>query len=388
MNFIPKQAYAYWPTDEHAILERKEFVERLVFHRQNLKEWEMSALNQLNKLINDDVVHEKLDKLEKLRFLYGTGWNMNLTVKVMQDYLRWKQGWPSYKLVYFSISHILDSGGAYIHGRDHRYRPIIVITPKKLIQYENSLLMATSFFILEYIKDNMLLPGQVENWVLIIDLQGFDLNDSWYPIINDLLLYYPCRLAQAFIFNSSKLMTNLFKLLTPNTIQKITIVQNNTVILNTCNPLQVEKRFGGSSNDVKSFWPPIFPCSIYRARGDPPQGLVSEYSSYDEYFPGNFKLNSDMSSLKASGFEDKESFMSITEFKDDVWQKLDVITGSFSFLHTELVKIPEIERYTKNSARGKSDDLTRNSSIPAKKMSIEHELIKSSCCLEDSCLIQ
>ena len=127
MNFIPREAYSYWPSGDSSLIERKNYVERLVFYRQNFKDWEISALAQLDKLIKNESINHSFDSCEKLRFLYGTGWKTAQTVKVLEDHLKWTQEWPSYKLLYPLVSDILNSGGLYIHGRDKRFRPCLVI---------------------------------------------------------------------------------------------------------------------------------------------------------------------------------------------------------------------------------------------------------------------
>ena len=62
-------------------------------------------------------------------------------------------------------------------GRDHKFRPIIVLKQNLL---ENDLLdeyIAASIYGFEYIINNMFLPGQVENWIFIYDLNGMGLFD-------------------------------------------------------------------------------------------------------------------------------------------------------------------------------------------------------------------
>lgn len=38
-------------------------------------------------------------------------------------------------------------------------------------------------FMLEYIKKNLLLPGQVENWIILMDLDKLGLNEIPYAVI-------------------------------------------------------------------------------------------------------------------------------------------------------------------------------------------------------------
>lgn len=59
----------------------------------------------------------------------------------------------------------------YIHGRDHRYRPIIVLNPSRmdLKQLKEDDFIKSVIFFLEVIVNNIFMPGQVENWIVLID---------------------------------------------------------------------------------------------------------------------------------------------------------------------------------------------------------------------------
>ena len=56
-------------------------------------------------------------------------------------------------------------------GRDCHYRPILVFDVKKIIDLEmtdDEIIECQTYF-LEYVIRNILIPGQVENWVTLID---------------------------------------------------------------------------------------------------------------------------------------------------------------------------------------------------------------------------
>ena len=69
------------------------------------------------------------------------------------------------------IFEILNLGFTYIHGRDHQFRPVIVCQPYIYVQHENEFSyddwMRSTVFICEYAANHMLIPGQIENWVMI-----------------------------------------------------------------------------------------------------------------------------------------------------------------------------------------------------------------------------
>jgi hypothetical protein len=72
----------------------------------------------------------------------------------------------------------------YIHGRDKMFRPCIVLnsaTFELLRQSKPELCdmdvaSTATLFVLEYVRSNMFLPGQVENWVVINNIGGLSLN--------------------------------------------------------------------------------------------------------------------------------------------------------------------------------------------------------------------
>ena len=381
---VPKEAYSYWPDQQNSLIETKDYVERLIFARQAYKDWENSAIEALDRMMD---LKLPVDKEEKLRFLYGNGWNLQLTAQALAEHLKWKNDWPSIKLIYPLVSNILNSGGVYVHGRDHRYRPLIFINPAKLMDFPFQLLLATSYFLLEYIKENMLIPGQIENWVLVIDLKSFEIKEAYSKLINELQFHNPCRVCQIYLLTSQR-SHPLLKLLSQNTQKKITISDSSAVLHQTVNRSQLEVKYNGHSENLSSFWPPFFPAGPYRADNDPQCGFLSGYSSYDEYFSLNNR--NDLSSLKISQLEDRESFISNSEFKDEIWQKLDVVSGSFSFLHTDLyTRTADLEQEFQMKPRsGRYEDVTGTSSnVNGKKLEIEQELLDSSCCVERSCFI-
>lgn len=61
-----------------------------------------------------------------------------------------------------------------MNGRDNRFRPILVLKTIEFINLKldiDDLKTAMTCFS-EYMVDNALLPGQVENWIIINDLTG------------------------------------------------------------------------------------------------------------------------------------------------------------------------------------------------------------------------
>lgn len=67
----------------------------------------------------------------------------------------------------------------YFSGRDCNYKPIIVLDAKKVRDSSinvNDLVNVLGFFF-NFIVENMMIEGQVENWVIIIDLGKIGFGD-------------------------------------------------------------------------------------------------------------------------------------------------------------------------------------------------------------------
>lgn len=65
-------------------------------------------------------------------------------------------------------------GVFYCQGRDNRFRPIIQIQPKLVIKMKLTPedMVATLSYMMHYFIENLLLPGQVENWIFLNNLEG------------------------------------------------------------------------------------------------------------------------------------------------------------------------------------------------------------------------
>ena len=365
----PKEAYRYWPTNANCLIETEEFVERLIFSKQDLKEWEKVVLEQLDKYLTQRDLTIP-DTTLKLRFLYGQGWNIPNAYEALKYHLKWKQEWPPIKTLIPLVHQILNSGGIYIHGRDNRYRPAIIIRPNKLASFTYHLHLASAYFLLEFILETMLIPGQIENWVLIIDLKNFSFNEilNQKKLICELFTHYPCRIAKIFLMRGGR-VSGLDRVLPINTLYKVQYVEKDVEMMNDFNPQQLEVRFGGSVPNLKNFWPPVVTGSSFRGAGDSVQEFLSAHSSYKEYFPGNTKLYSDLSSLKASHAGEKESFISNNDFKDEIWQRLELVSASYSFLAMEHLKTQGDEEKKEKDKRVKvTEEMTVASSREPNKI--------------------
>lgn len=139
----------------------------------------------------------------------------------------------------------------------------------------------------------MLLPGQIENWVVLMDLDKRGLKNlsisSVKQVMHILQANYRCRLGVNYIVNPPKSVCMLWACIKPFldeiTIEKIKISKApySSDLLAHCNPHQIEEKYGGKAKNLSVFWPPSVPFHIFSADNKPMQ--LSEVDSYSKYQP-------------------------------------------------------------------------------------------------------
>jgi CRAL/TRIO domain len=148
-------------------------------------------------------------------------------------------------------------------------------------------------FLLEYMLDKMMLPGQVENWMVLSDLGKMGLGNisisSLKQVLSMLQINYKGRLGNNFIINPPKSLWILWSGIKPfldeMTIEKIKISKTSTSqdMLGMFNPNQVEEKYGGKAKNLINYWPPTVPDSGFNIEGK--ASLLSEKDSYYDVNP-------------------------------------------------------------------------------------------------------
>lgn len=193
-------------------------------------------------------------------------------------------------------------------------------------------MMNAVYFLLEYIKDNMLLPGQVENWIILIDFENAPslFTDGIKKLVNEIQQNYVCRLAFGYVLYPNKAWTELKEILSQHTLKKFSTIRDITTnpMLRHFTPTQLEQKYGGSAADLTEFWPPMMPEGNLLTEFDDPVDFTSNYSTYNEYYPDFDQSQSDISA--SLGRELKDSMFS--DFRaDQLEQAISNFTDSFSF---------------------------------------------------------
>lgn len=107
-------------------------------------------------------------------FLHEKNFKLEDTYKALKVHEDWRVANKPILLTP-EIQATLDSGIIYMTGRDHRYRPIVVMNLKLFDEKKTDIIIRTFSYFFDKIIEYVLLPGQVEQWVTIMDVEGFSL---------------------------------------------------------------------------------------------------------------------------------------------------------------------------------------------------------------------
>jgi hypothetical protein len=177
-SFLPPlDAYRYWPHGEYVSYGSQKNIVRLIFYKTQFTAVENQELQrfkaQLSSLI-DPSYFQHLHDAELLRVLLGCNFNFKTAAQGLVASYRWTTEVvpESYLSLWDKVQGVLRTGAIYVHGRDHRFRPILVVNLERLDLKRHSVESYRNLlcFTLEFIVSHMLLPGQIENWVVLTDL--------------------------------------------------------------------------------------------------------------------------------------------------------------------------------------------------------------------------
>jgi hypothetical protein len=292
----PYEAQFYWPGKDQVILGVNKKTERLIFKRQDFTEYELYKLDKLETYIKVNglkgfTLPYEFDRSDMLRFLYGCGFVTKKTYNALIAHLKWRATFlPSdYRLLLGRLRGLLEEGVFYIHGRDNLYRPCIIMDIGKvnLKRHSTEDYAYLMCFTLTYVIEVMMLPGQIESWVVISDFAHKGLlglpASAIKRIVSVLLENFRCRLALNYILNAPSSLTFMWMfvkaLLDARTASKITTLaaSSSERMLSHFSPHQVEQKFGGSAPNLTTFWPPHVPPPPFNGPGQDPHAFLTNF---------------------------------------------------------------------------------------------------------------
>ena len=267
---------------------------RYIFNGQSKTDFEEKHLKKLedyidNKLKNkSDVFPKWWLESDTMRFLQAADYKVEKAYDTIMDYIKFMQNIPS--TVNNRIRYILNSGVLYMYGRDNHFRPIIIIEVKRtdILEKEGfkiEELCECIVYFMSYLINYILIPGQIENWVIITDLANTGMGKiSQIKNILGTLNRFRGRVFRNYIINVGGLISvgikGVLTIAGSRSAKKIRILKSNEL-----NQLQefirednIQKKYGGTAPDViyggDNLFPPIVPSNKY-LKGDENLNIVS-----------------------------------------------------------------------------------------------------------------
>jgi len=304
-DYIPQDAYLFFPEEKN--IKNDQGVRLFFDGNMKYDETEHKQIATFKAYCEKQnyVIPEMWTDNMLLRFLYANAFKNEKMLNAVKEHTAWReQKIPA--TFTESVKAFLEKGILYIHGRDNKFRPIIVfrayLIDAKTFDVDQMIDGLTYFF--EYVIDNFLLPGQVENWVFITDLNGMGMSSIPYGPIKKLLSFlqnnYRGRLAVMYNVNTPTFITVPWKMakafLEESTVKKINFLKKQVPepLFQIANHCQVEIKYGGTAPNLTYYWPPHIPSNTYFLKPEESKILISvdEYRSrYREGKLEQLKIN-------------------------------------------------------------------------------------------------
>eukprot|EP00357_Protocruzia_adherens_P002175 CAMPEP_0114984454 /NCGR_PEP_ID=MMETSP0216-20121206/7285_1 /TAXON_ID=223996 /ORGANISM="Protocruzia adherens, Strain Boccale" /LENGTH=561 /DNA_ID=CAMNT_0002346591 /DNA_START=167 /DNA_END=1852 /DNA_ORIENTATION=+ len=281
----PLEAYYYVPTGDYVKVGAKAKGMRKVFGGDvEYDNFETEKLAEFQAVLKSKnwTLPEDWDQTEILRILEGYKYKSKDAWKGIKSHTEWRQSYMPPRLSEQG-KQLLQRGLVYVHGRDHRYCPILVLNIKVMADAINEKipldeLLHASFYLMDYVKEHMFIPGKVENWVVICDYSNLSTKDIPFSTLKKIMVMlqsnYRNRLNFSYGVNVPSFVHKLWSLaklfLDELTIMKVKMFKGGCEeeLFKHCNREQVEEKFGGSAPNVSQFWPLAETSSNYFADGE------------------------------------------------------------------------------------------------------------------------
>lgn len=247
--------------------------QRVIFTGTELTGEEEKHLQAFRQRVKDakKTFPEWVDDKDRLvlRFLQGNGFDYDKTLKSLEEHIEWRI--KSLPVESEEIEELAKAGIIYFFGRDKRYRPVMHINVKKMVDAKlpNETLSQLAIYLLEFALKNLLVPGKAETMVVVIDMT--DVGTISIPMtalktISQMLQNnYRARLYKQYILNTPFLVKATWAIakcfLEDFTVAKINILGSDyNALYEQVDKSQLEKRLGGSCDNIEEdFFPPQTP---------------------------------------------------------------------------------------------------------------------------------
>ena len=213
-----EEMYRYFPNESDIIVlnENPKDNYRYIFCGMKKTEFEEQKLKEFDKYLEEKMKKKGIDiflpewwiESDTMRYLQASNYDFKKVYELIKENI--KNTEEGLRIINRRIRYILNSGLIYMHGRDCHFRPIIVVEAEKANELMDQLgytfdeISQALLFFMNYIVNFILIPGQIENWFLICDLNNIGIRKlSLFKNILSALSKFRCRVIKNYILNLS-----------------------------------------------------------------------------------------------------------------------------------------------------------------------------------------
>ena len=288
-----EEMYRYFPNESDIITlyENPKDNYRFIFCGMKKTEFEEQKLEEFNKFLDEKMKKKNIDiflpdwwtESDTMRYLQASNYDFKKVYELIKENI--KNTEDLIRIIDRRIKYILNSGLIYMHGRDCHFRPIIVVEAEKANELMDKMgytfeeLSQALLFFMNYIVNYMLIPGQIENWFLICDLNNIGISQiPLFKKILSALSKFRCRVIKNYILNLSGFikfaLQSVLSILGSSSAKKIVVVEKNhfEVMQDYILKENLQEKHGGISPNLipgdNNLFPPVVPSEIYKKQDE------------------------------------------------------------------------------------------------------------------------
>ena len=285
--------YRYFPNENDIIIKEKNPKDnyRFIFNGMEKTEFEQEKFDEFNEFIKEKEKKKNIDHFlpdwwiesDTMRYLQASNYDIKKVYTLIKENLKTTEN--ARKIIDKRIRYILNYGFIYMHGRDTHFRPILVIEVKRAIELMDKLdytfeeVSQSILFFMNYIVNYMLIPGQIENWILICDLKDVGITKlPKFKSILSSLSKFRCRVIKNYILHLGSLIKaaaqSILSLMGSASAKKLVVVdkKNLEIMQEFIRKENLQKKHGGIAPDViygeDNLFPPLVPSDVYVKEGE------------------------------------------------------------------------------------------------------------------------
>ena len=375
----PKEAYLYFPQGEEIIeLNQKKLGSsyRKIYYEVPILEHEKIYINKLKELIDQHPEIKLPDFFDNellLRFLYADDCEMDKVFQRISRYIEWSN--KTFPLVIQPKSktiEILNKGFVYVYGRDGRFRPILIFRLVEFVKYEKIYsvqeVMYAGVFLGQFIINNILLPGHIERWDLIINLRKTTLLSlpehikKLLPIMNEGFI---SRSHKTYVIGMNFFFRILYKIvcafLHESTIKKIKILdgKKDQSMFKEIRKDNIEVDMGGTApkarlGEENGLFPPRMPSEQFLLETQNPEDILISEEEYVKKYK-NGEIHKDLVSpfilnkLKVEEEKKQQIQKKNDNFNNEIKDKLIQKNKTFETNKNHIQNIVNLNKINKNT---------------------------------------